>query len=129
MHVDWATLKDQVGTATLTTGEHLSAQAVRRLACDAEILPMILGGPSGVLDVGRSQRLVTLALWLALIARDKHCVFPGCRRPPIACDAHHIVHWVDGGPTSLDNLALLCGRTTRSSTPPPGRSASLPSTG
>ena len=108
VHVDWATLKEQVGTATLTSGERLSAQAVRRLACDAEILPMILGGPSGVLDVGRSQRLVTLALWLALIARDKHCVFPGCRRPPIACDAHHLIHWADGGPTSIDNLALLC---------------------
>ena len=60
VHVDWATLKEQVGTATLTSGERLSAQAVRRLACDAEILPMILGGPSGVLDVGRSQRLVNL---------------------------------------------------------------------
>ncbi|MGN6130761.1 MAG: DUF222 domain-containing protein [Nocardioidaceae bacterium] len=108
VHVDWATLKEQVGTATLTTGEHLSAQAVRRLACDAEILPLIMGGPSGVLDAGRSERLVTLALWLALIARDKHCAFPGCQRPPIACDAHHIIHWVDGGPTSIDNLALLC---------------------
>jgi hypothetical protein len=108
VHLDWATLKDQVGTATLTTGEHLSAQAVRRLACDAEILPVVLGGPSGVLDAGRSERLVTYAIWMALIARDQHCTFPGCRRPPIACDAHHLVHWVDGGPTSIDNMALLC---------------------
>ncbi|MGI8900427.1 MAG: HNH endonuclease signature motif containing protein, partial [Nocardioides sp.] len=43
-----------------------------------------------------------------LVLRDRHCTFPGCRRPPIACDAHHIQHWADGGPTSLDNLMLLC---------------------
>jgi hypothetical protein len=92
----------------LDTGESLSAWAVRRLACDADITPMVLGSHSEILDVGRSQRLVTPAIWKALVARDRHCCFPGCRRPPIACDAHHLQHWLDGGVTALDNLCLLC---------------------
>ncbi|WP_341350918.1 DUF222 domain-containing protein [Nocardioides convexus] len=55
----------------------LSAQSVRRLACDAEILPAVLGSESQVLDVGRAQRLVTPAIWSALLVRDRHCAFPG----------------------------------------------------
>uniref|UniRef100_UPI0004909D90 HNH endonuclease signature motif containing protein n=1 Tax=Nocardioides sp. J54 TaxID=935866 RepID=UPI0004909D90 len=91
-----------------TTGARLSATAVRRLACDAELIPTVLGSQSQVLDVGRAQRLVTAAIWVALIARDHHCAFPGCTRLPLACDAHHIQHWADGGVTSLDNLVMLC---------------------
>ncbi len=101
-------LTTQLGSGILDTGERLSAAAVRRLACDAEILPYVLGSRSQILDVGRTSRLVTLGIWLALIARDRHCAFPGCRRPPIACDAHHLLHWIHGGPTSLDNLVLVC---------------------
>ncbi|WP_408899125.1 DUF222 domain-containing protein [Nocardioides sp. R1-1] len=96
------------GPGVTTTGARLSATAVRRLACDADILPAVLGGEGQVLDVGRTQRLVTPALWTALIARDRHCAFPGCTRMPLACDAHHITHWADGGPTDLDNLVMLC---------------------
>ena len=94
----------------LPTGERLSAAAVRRLACDAEIIPAVLGTDSQILDVGRTNRLVTAAIWPALVLRDRHCAFPGCTRLPIACDAHHIRHWADGGQTSLDNLVLLCRR-------------------
>lgn len=101
-------LRSGLGECELDTGETLSAAAVRRLACDAEILPLVLGSRSQLLDVGRTSRLVTLGLWLALIARDRHCAFPGCTRPPVACDAHHIWHWADGGPTSLANMVLLC---------------------
>jgi hypothetical protein len=90
-------------------GLTLSAAAVRRLACDADLVPTCLDSTGRVLDVGRTHRLVTHALWLALIARDRHCTFPSCRRPPIMCHAHHITHWADGGPTDLDNLVLLCG--------------------
>jgi hypothetical protein len=90
------------------SGDRLSAAAVRRLACDAEIIPGVLGAEGQILDVGRAHRLVTTALFLALVLRDQHCAFPGCQRLPLACDAHHIVHWADGGPTSLDNLVLLC---------------------
>jgi hypothetical protein len=104
----FADLRDKLGTAVLETGEHLSATAVRRLACDADLFPIVLGPAGEVLDVGRMQRLVTAAIWKALVARDKHCRFPGCTRPPIACDAHHIQHWIDGGVTSLANMVLLC---------------------
>jgi hypothetical protein len=95
------------------TGLELSVAAVRRLACDADIIPGVLGSHGQVLDVGRAHRLVTMALWIALILRDQHCAFPGCTRPPTMCHAHHITHWVDGGPTSLANLVLLCGEHHR----------------
>ncbi len=106
--VSWEDLRAGVGTATLETGEKLSVAAVRRLACDAEILPIVLDGNGVPLDVGRANRLVTMGIWLALIARDKHCAFPGCTRPPIACDAHHVEHWIDGGKTSVKTMVLLC---------------------
>jgi hypothetical protein len=101
-------LRQGVGFGTLDTGERISAWALRRLACDAELVPGVLGSRGEILDVGRAQRLVTAVIFTALVLRDRHCAFPGCRRPPIACDAHHVVSWLDGGLTSLDNLALLC---------------------
>ena len=107
--VDHETLRERLGRARLVnldTG--LSAGAVRRLACDAEIIPIVLGSASQVLDVGRSSRLVTPGLWSALVARDGHCAFPGCTRLPVACDAHHVRHWADGGATAVSNLVLLC---------------------
>lgn len=95
--------------ATTEDGLSVSVAAVRRLACDADVIPICLGSEGQVLDVGRTRRLVTMALWLALIARDRHCAFPGCSRPPLMCHGHHVRHWVDGGSTSLDNLVMLCG--------------------
>jgi hypothetical protein len=72
-------------------------------------LPPVLGGaPSRPLDVGRSTRVVTAAQRQALAVRDGGCVFPGCSRPLAWCEAHHVRHWLDGGPTDLDNLALVC---------------------
>lgn len=112
--IDHASLRQQAIDAGLAragetpSGARLSATAVRRLACDAHILPAVLGTDGQVLDVGRAHRLVTPAIWAALVLRDRHCAFPGCTRMPLACDAHHIVHWADGGDTSLDNLVLLC---------------------
>jgi hypothetical protein len=111
--MDFDGLRAAVGTATIETGEELSAAAVRRLACDADVIPAVLGSAGEVLDVGRLQRLVTAALWKALVIRDRHCRFPGCTRPPLMCHAHHAQHWIDGGPTSLDNLVLLCGHHHR----------------
>jgi hypothetical protein len=107
--MDHDDLKDGVGEATTTLGEDLDPTAVRRLACDADVIAAVLGADGSVLDVARTQRLVTAAIWVALVVRDQHCAFPGCRRPPVMCHAHHVVHWVDGGPTCLDNLVLLCG--------------------
>jgi hypothetical protein len=106
--MDYDQLRAGVGTATLDTGEALHAAAVRRLACDCDVIPMLLGGQGEILDVGRARRLVTLAIWAALVVRDGHCSFPGCNAPPMACDAHHLASWLDGGVTSLDNLCLLC---------------------
>jgi Domain of unknown function (DUF222)/HNH endonuclease len=71
-----------------------------------------LGAPyaslSQPLDIGRSTRTVPPHLRKAVIQRDKHCQFPGCHQPPARCDAHHLIHWSQGGPTSLGNLRLLC---------------------
>ncbi|MGA4727228.1 DUF222 domain-containing protein [Micromonospora taraxaci] len=106
-------LTRQVGTGALDSGLHLSAEAVRRLACDAGILPAVLDGGGQVLDVGRQRRLISGPLRRALVLRDRGCAFPGCDRPPRWCDGHHIRHWADGGDTSLDNAVLLCGHHLR----------------
>ena len=94
--------------AGLADGTQLTAGQLRQYACDAGILPVILGGSSGVLDVGREQRLVTPDIRHALQVRDRGCVFPGCDRPAADCDAHHIIPWAHGGVTALSNLCLLC---------------------
>jgi hypothetical protein len=87
----------------------LTGADVRRLACDAGVIPVVLGSHGEVLDVGRRRRTVPTGIRRALIVRDKGCAFPQCDRPPDWTDAHHIIAWSDGGSTSLDNLVLLCG--------------------
>lgn len=101
-------LQTGLGAGTLETGERLSVTAVRKLACDADLIPVVLGRAGQPLDVGRRHRLVTMGIWLALIVRDRHCAFPGCRRPPVACEAHHVVPWYAGGRTRLGDMVLLC---------------------
>ena len=107
--IDFEDLKNRTSGAVgeLVFGSNLSAAAVRRMACDAAILPIVLGSNSQPLDVGTEQRFATGPIRRALINRDKGCVI--CKAPPPHCHAHHIVHWADGGPTSIDNLALFCG--------------------
>jgi hypothetical protein len=92
----------------LESGEQISAEQARLLACDADILPVVCNGKSQPLDVGRQQRLFSGALRSALAVRDRGCSFPGCDRPPRDCDAHHLVPWWDGGETSLANGTILC---------------------
>ncbi|MFE0528889.1 DUF222 domain-containing protein [Micromonospora parva] len=111
--IDYDGLARQVGGGILDIGPRLTPDTVRQLACDAVILPAVLGGAGQVLDVGRQRRLVTGPLRRALVLRDGGCAFPGCDRPPRWCAAHHIRHWADGGPTSLDNAVLLCGHHHR----------------
>lgn len=94
--------------AGLVGGCELSAGELRRLCCEAELIPVVLGGASEVLDVGRSSRLVTPPIRTALVVRDRGCVFPGCDLPPDVCEAHHIVPWWAGGTSALTNLVLLC---------------------
>jgi Domain of unknown function (DUF222)/HNH endonuclease len=80
-----------------------------RLQAAMALLPPVLGGaPSQPLDVGRTSRVVTPSQRHALAVRHGSCVFPGCQRPLGWCDAHHLRHWLDGGPTDLANLVLLC---------------------
>ena len=112
--IDAETFRGDVAGVGLTEdGLDLPGSAVRRLACDGDLVRVLLDADGCVLDVGRSQRLVTPAIWTALVARDAHCAFPGCTRPPVMCHAHHIRHWIHGGVTSLDNLVLLCGHHHR----------------
>ena len=98
------------GGGRTATGEHLSAGTIRRLACDAQIIPIVLGGPSEALDVGVSKRLFTPAQRTAILLRDKGCTFPSCTMPAGWTDLHHIIHWVFGGATDLSNAAALCRR-------------------
>jgi hypothetical protein len=85
----------------------------RRVACDGTIRRVVMAGRSEPLDVGRRTPVVSPALRRAVIVRDRGCRFPGCDRPHSWCDAHHVVHWADGGPTTLANLVLLCRRHHR----------------
>jgi Domain of unknown function (DUF222)/HNH endonuclease len=80
-----------------------------RLQAALALLPVALGGPATQpLEVGRATRVVSPAQRTALTVRDGGCVFPGCDRPPGWCEAHHLRHWLHGGPTDLGNLVLLC---------------------
>ena len=98
------------GIAELGSGAVISAARARWLACDGNIARVVFG-PDGVpLDLGRSHRLADRHLRRAVELRDRGCVFTGCDAPTWWCDVHHLVHWVDGGQTSLGNSALLCER-------------------
>ncbi|MBV9011527.1 MAG: DUF222 domain-containing protein, partial [Pseudonocardiales bacterium] len=106
--IDWEALRTGLGAATLDYGTHMRASEARRWACDAKIIPVVLGGASEPLDVGRAMRTVPLSIRRALVVRDRGCAFPGCDRPPALCQAHHCQYWADGGDTSIDNCVLLC---------------------
>ncbi len=96
------------GAGVIGDGQQLSAGELRRVCCDADLIPIVLGTASEVLDIGRAARLVTPAIRTALLVRDQGCVFPGCDAPAARCEAHHIIPWWAGGRTALSNLALLC---------------------
>jgi hypothetical protein len=91
-------------------GTLLGPDTVRRLACDAALIPVILDTDGQLLRLGRTRRTFTSAQIRALWLRDRHCTFPGCRAPATWTDAHHLRHWVDGGDTDLTNATLLCER-------------------
>jgi hypothetical protein len=111
--VDIDHLREETGAATLDDGAVLSPTAARRLACDARILPAVLGSAGQVLDVGRERRLFTGPLRRALVLRDRGCAFPTCDRPARWCEGHHVRSWLDHGPTNLNNAVLLCGHHHR----------------
>jgi len=120
--LDLDTLKQGLGKACLIGADDvdgLSAGEVRRLACDAGIIPVVLGGPSRLLDVGRTYRMFTPGLRAALMQRDGGCAFPGCAATPACCEAHHIIPWWQGGDTRLGNGVLLCPHHHRLVEPDP----------
>jgi hypothetical protein len=107
--VNWEDLLRGVRGATLLgSGVRISPAEARVLACDADILPAIMGSNSQLLDLGRTTRLFAGDLRQAITLRDRGCVFPGCPREPRDCDAHHLTPWTAGGTTSLENAALVC---------------------
>jgi hypothetical protein len=110
--VRWETLvglAEQLSPAGLfDVGGTLGVAETRRMLCDAQIIPIVLGGAGEILDIGRSTRVWTTAQRRAVAARDGGCVFPGCYKPIRATHVHHMHHWSRGGPTSVDNGALLC---------------------
>jgi hypothetical protein len=96
-----------LGPTTDPSGPAIGLEGQLRAAM--ALLPPTLGGaPSQPLNLGRATRVVQPAQRHALAVRDRGGVVPDCDRPLSWCDAHHLQHWVDGGPTNLDNLALLC---------------------
>ena len=107
--IDYAQLQERVrGAGLTTTGQVLSPATIRRLACEAGILPMVLGADTAPLDVGRTQRLFTGPLRKAILRRDKCCTWAGCTLPGAWCHVHHNDWWSRGGPTSYLNGAALC---------------------
>ena len=111
--VDVDALRGDPGTSELAHTGPVSHRVARRLACDASVTRVVMAGDSEPIQVGRRTPVISPALRRAVIARDHHCRFPGCDRPAAWCDAHHAVHWADGGMTHLGNLVLLCRRHHR----------------
>ena len=96
------------GIHETASGVVITPNQVRETACDAVVNRVVFGAGSEPVDIGRTSRVVPTSMRRALIARDRHCRHPGCDRPARWCDAHHVRHWADGGPTAIPNLKLLC---------------------
>ena len=101
-------LENRARAAMLDFGGKLSAESLRLLACDAAVVPIVMNGAGQPLDVGRAARTIPDGLRRAVAARDRGCAHPGCDRPPSWCEIHHVVPWEQGGPTSLENLVMVC---------------------
>lgn len=104
VHVDEAALRAEPVEGARSD---LPIESVRRLCCDAGVVVVTEDDKGNPLDLGRKHRVVQPALRRALVARDRHCCYPGCAHTRWL-EAHHVMHWIDGGKTSLDNTLLLC---------------------
>ena len=109
VHISLEHLRDQLGSARLDTGVHASAGEARRLACNAGIIPAVLGSRSEPLDLGTEARLHNTAMRRAASVVHDTCAAEGCERPFAWCDMHHPHAWAAGGPTSFANSVPLCG--------------------
>jgi hypothetical protein len=101
-------LRDRLGYGTTSDGTLIPVPQLLQLAREAEIIPAVMSSTGAVLTLGRTRRIASTGQTHALIARDRGCSFPGCDRPPEGCERHHVREWIDGGPTDLNNLTLLC---------------------
>jgi hypothetical protein len=105
-------LRKELGTAILgfdeTNGTTITAAEARRMACNATIIPWVLGADSEVLDMGRGSRAFVPIQRKALRLQQKCCQAEGCDMPPEWCDAHHLEPWAAGGKTNLKDGVLLC---------------------
>jgi uncharacterized protein DUF222/HNH endonuclease len=106
--VDASVLSTGSGRGELSDVGPVSVETVRKMACDASVVRMVMSATSDPLDVGRKSRVIPAGLRRAVEARDRQCRFPGCDRPPAWGEIHHVVHWAHGGTTALPNLVLLC---------------------
>ncbi len=103
-------LRSGTGAASIDgVQESISIATARKLAADAELIPLVLGSRGEVLDAGRATRFFTRTQRLALIERDDGCAFPGCTSPPAYAEAHHITWWSHGGTSDVSNGVMLCG--------------------
>jgi hypothetical protein len=104
IHVEPESLAEtgEPGICELADGTRVPAETARRLCCDASVVDA---------ETGRKKRTVSPSLRRALEARDRGCRFPGCGLR--FTDGHHVVHWADGGETTLRNTLLLCRRHHR----------------
>jgi len=109
VHISLEALRSGIGAGRLDAGAHISAAAARKLACEAAIIPTVLGGDSVPLDVGRARRLHTTGQRQALSVVHDSCAVAGCERPFAWCEIHHPHPWSAGGKTDLDNAIPLCG--------------------
>jgi hypothetical protein len=109
VHLDQDVLgPDGALAGTLEDGSHVSAEAFRRVACDCGLVAAGADGEGGQrLSIGRRSRTIPPAIRRALMLRDRGCAFPGCTHTRFL-HGHHLRHWLHGGETSVDNLALLC---------------------
>lgn len=96
------------GTASLAFTGPVNAATIRKIACDADIIPVVLGSEGRVLDIGRTSRIFPPHIRKAITVRDQGCAFPRCTIPAPWCEAHHIQYWSRGGSTGTGNGVLLC---------------------
>lgn len=101
-------LRTRLGKAGLSTGDEISASEARRLACNAGLIPIVMGGDSRILDLTPARRLHDRYQRHAIVKRDGGCCWKGCDRPPAWCEVHHPEPYAEGGPTTVGNGALFC---------------------
>lgn len=113
VHVDLETLTHGLHESSAhrtAFGSDLPVETIRRMSCEANIIPLVLNGAGLPLDIGRSQRLASASQRRALEAVHDTCAFDGCPVAFHACQIHHIDYWERGGPTDLDNMVPLCSK-------------------